>query len=402
MALVLASSRYATDLLMRAPEGVALLGKPDGLVPLGRGPLEKEMLAAGLRHTVPEEGIAAVRAVRRRELFRIAVADLCGLLDVAEVGYALTDVTEATLEAALAVASQAVASGRGGRLPMRLAIVAMGRFGGRELGYGSDADVMFVHEAVDGAETEDAARAAHEVANELRRLLALPGTDPALEVDTDLRPEGKRGPLVRSLNSYEAYYGTWSAMWESQALLRAAATMGDKDLSERFTTLIEPVRYRPGGITEDDVREIRRIKARVDDERLPRGADPATHLKLGRGGLADIEWTIQLLQMQHAEAVPGLRTGRTLDALTAAVQADLLTAEDAEALATAWRTASRLRNATTQVRGRGSDSLPHDVRERAAVAHICGYRPGESDVMVNDYLRVTRRARQVVERMFWG
>jgi glutamate-ammonia-ligase adenylyltransferase len=402
MALVLASSRYATDLLMRAPEGVALLGKPDGLVPLGRGPLEKEMLAAGLRHTDPEEGIAAVRAVRRRELFRIAVADLCGLLDVAEVGYALTDVTEATLEAALAVASQTAASGRGGRLPMRLAIVAMGRFGGRELGYGSDADVMFVHEAVDGAETEDAARAAHEVANELRRLLALPGTDPALEVDADLRPEGKRGPLVRSLSSYEAYYGTWSAMWESQALLRAAATMGDKDLCERFTKVIEPVRYRPGGITEDDVREIRRIKARVDDERLPRGADPATHLKLGRGGLADIEWTIQLLQMQHAEAVPGLRTGRTIDALAAAVRADLLTAEDAEALGTAWRTASRLRNATTQVRGRASDSLPRDVRERAAVAHICGYRPGESDVMVNDYLRVTRRARQVVERMFWG
>ncbi len=402
MALVLASSRYATDLLMRAPEGVALLGKTDGLVPLGRPPLEKEMSAAGLRHPDPEQGIAAVRAVRRRELFRIAVADLLGLLDVAEVGYALTDVTEATLQAALDVAARTVAEGRDRLMPTRLAIVAMGRFGGRELGYGSDADVLFVHEPLEDADPEDAARCAHEVANELRRLLAVPGTDPALEVDADLRPEGRRGPLVRSLSSYAAYYGSWSAMWESQALLRAAATMGDRGLCERFTALIEPVRYREGGITADDVREIRRIKARVDDERLPRGADPATHLKLGRGGLADIEWTIQLLQMEHAGAVPALRTGRTLEALAAAVDADLLTEEDAEALTTAWRTASRLRNATTQVRGRASDSLPRDTRERAAVAHICGYEPGESDAMVNDYLRVTRRARQVVERMFWG
>jgi glutamate-ammonia-ligase adenylyltransferase len=321
---------------------------------------------------------------------------------VAEVGYALTDVTEATREAALAVACQAVAARRGGRLPTRMAIVAMGRFGGRELGYGSDADVLFVHEPLDGADTEDATRCAHDVANELRRLLGLPGTDPPLEVDADLRPEGKRGPLVRSLTSYAAYYGTWSAMWESQALLRAAATIGDRGLCERFTALIDPVHYRHDGISADDVREIRRIKARVDAERLPRGADPATHLKLGRGGLADVEWTIQLLQMQHAGAVPSLRTGRTLDALAAAVGAGLLSTEDADALASAWRTASRLRNATTQVRGRAADSLPHDVRERAAVAHICGYGPGESDAMVNDYLRVTRRARQVVERMFWG
>jgi glutamate-ammonia-ligase adenylyltransferase len=147
---------------------------------------------------------------------------------------------------------------------------------------------------------------------------------------------------------------------------------------------------------------VRRIKARVDAERLPRGADPATHLKLGRGGLADVEWTVQLLQMQHAGVVPGLRTTRTLDALRAAVAADVVSGSDADALTAAWRMASGLRNAVTQVRGRSADSLPRDARERAAVAQIRGYGPGESDVMVNDYLRVTRRARKVVERVFWG
>jgi glutamate-ammonia-ligase adenylyltransferase len=260
---------------------------------------------------------------------------------------------------------------------------------------------MFVHDPVDGA-GEDATRAAHDVANELRRLLALPGTDPALEVDTGLRPEGKQGPLVRSLDSYAAYYAKWSAVWEAQALLRANAMIGDRDLCRRFTELIDPLRFPEDGISGDDVVEVRRIKARVDDERLPRGADPNTHLKLGRGGLADVEWTVQLLQMQHAGKVEGLRTTRTLDALEAAVEAELLDLQDAQALATAWRAASGLRNAITLVRGRPSDSLPRDTRERAAVAHVRGYAPGESDALVNDYLRVTRHARQVVERLFWG
>ncbi|CAN5197906.1 bifunctional [glutamine synthetase] adenylyltransferase/[glutamine synthetase]-adenylyl-L-tyrosine phosphorylase [soil metagenome] len=401
-AVILGSSRYATDLLQRAPEGVRMLGEPEGLVPQGRAALEKEMLTAGRRHQDPSQGVTAVRAIRRRELFRVAVADLLGTLDEAAVGNALTDVMSATLEAALAIVVGAIEAERRGPLPTRIAIVAMGRYGGFELGFGSDADVMFVHDPIAGAGAEDAARAAQDVANELRRVLALPGTDPALEVDAGLRPEGKQGPLVRSLDSYAAYYERWSAVWEAQALLRANAMVGDTGLCERFTELVDPLRFPVAGISDDDVREVRRIKARVDAERLPRGADPSTHLKLGRGGLADIEWTVQLLQMQHAGRVGSLRTTRTLEALEAAVAADLLARRDADALATAWRTASGVRNAVLQVRGRASDSLPRDPRERAAVAHIRGFGPDGSDELVNHYLRVTRLARQVVERVFWG
>jgi [glutamine synthetase] adenylyltransferase / [glutamine synthetase]-adenylyl-L-tyrosine phosphorylase len=402
LATLLASSRYATDLLQRAPQGVKLLGEEGGLVPRDRETVQREMVAAARRHHDPVEAITAIRAMRRRELFRVAVADLLGELDTAQVGYAVTDLTLATLEAALTVATMAVEAERRGPLPTRIAIVAMGRLGGGEMSFASDADVMFVHEPLEGASAEDASRAAHDVANEMRRLLALPGTDPALEVDAGLRPEGKQGPLTRSLDSFAAYYAKWSAVWEAQALLRASASIGDPNLCERFTALIDPLRFPESGISLDAVREVRRIKARVDDERLPRGADPATHLKLGRGGLADVEWTVQLLQMQHAGAVPALRTTRTLDALAAAVDAGLLDIGDAQALAAAWRTASGLRNAIIQVRGKPADSLPRDTRERAAVAHIRGYEPGESDKLVDDYLRVTRRARQVVERVFWG
>ncbi|HET7690690.1 MAG TPA: bifunctional [glutamine synthetase] adenylyltransferase/[glutamine synthetase]-adenylyl-L-tyrosine phosphorylase [Nocardioidaceae bacterium] len=401
MATLLASSRYATDLLQRAPEGVALLGTDDGLSLLSRDAVQGEMLAAGLRQADPVTGVTSARAIRRRELFRIASADLFGHADVDAVGEALTAVTAATLEAALRVSEQAVARERRTELPMSMAIVSMGRFGGHELGYASDADVMFVFRPREGASQEEASRAAHDVANELRRLLSLPGTDPAVEVDAGLRPEGKQGPLVRSLDSYAAYYAKWSAVWEAQALLRAEAVIGDQDLCAAFTELIDPLRFPVSGLSEDDVREVRRIKGRIDNERLPRGADPATHFKLGRGGLADIEWTAQLLQMRYAGTVPSLRTTRTLEALEAAVDAELLAADDAAALSQAWRLASRIRNAITQVRGRPGDSLPRDARERAAVAHVLGYRPGESEKMVDDYLRAGRRARQVVDRVFW-
>jgi glutamate-ammonia-ligase adenylyltransferase len=284
-----------------------------------------------------------------------------------------------------------------------MAVVAMGRYGGFELSYGSDADVLFVHEPYDDAADADGEVTAYAqaVANELRALLLAPASDPALVVDADLRPEGKQGPLVRSLASYAAYYAKWSKVWESQALLRADAVVGDEGVRERFTALVDPLRYPPDGISDADVVEVRRIKARVDRERLPRGADPHTHLKLGRGGLADIEWTVQLLQLRYAGAEPGLRSPRTLAALDASRTAGLLGSEDAEALDRAWRTVSRIRNAITLVTGKSGDQLPRDARERAAVASILGYGPGRSDEMVNDYLRTTRRARAVVDRVFW-
>ena len=400
LAKILATSRYATDLLEREPHGVRMLG--EDLRPMASDALTAEMLSLVERQADGATAVRAIRGVRRRELFRIAAGNVLHLSDVDEIGAGLSRLTDATLEASLAAAAQKVQVDRGlETAPSRLAIVAMGRYGGFELSYGSDADVMFVHDPVPGADPQVASAYAQAVANDLRTLLVKPMTDPPLEVDADLRPEGKQGPLVRTLDSYAAYYAKWSKVWEAQALLRADAVVGDAGLRERFTTMVDAIRYPTGGISADDVVEVRRIKARVDVERLPRGADPNTHLKLGRGGLADVEWTVQLLQMQHAYAVPGLRTPRTLEALAAAAEANLLTEADAEELAAAWRLVSQVRNAITLVRGKPGDQVPRDSRERAAVASVLGYAQGESDVMVNNYLRTTRRARAVVDRVFW-
>jgi glutamate-ammonia-ligase adenylyltransferase len=402
MAQILATSRYATDLLQREPQGVEILGDQERLEPLGREAVQTEMRSAAERRDNPKDAVLAIRAIRRRELLRISVADLCVPFGVAEVGYALTDVTSATLDATLEAAVRGVETARKTTMPTRMAIVAMGRYGGYELGYGSDADVMFVHDPLPGADAQLAASMAQAVANDVRQLLTEHSKDPALLVDTALRPEGRQGPLVRTLDSYAAYYGKWSAVWEAQALLRAAPIVGDRDLCVRFGELIDPLRFPEKGLTREDVVEVRRIKARVDSERLPRGADPATNFKLGGGGLSDVEWTVQLLQMQHAGSIAELRTTKTLEALQVAVEHDLIVLADAEGLAEAWRFASRARNATVQVRGKPADQLPRDARERAAVAAILQYQPGESDVMLNDYLRTARRARGIVDRIFWG
>ena len=400
LARVLASSRYATELLEREPQGVRMLG--ESVVPLSAETLTTEMVASAGRKRDPGKAVRAVRAIRRRELFRIAVGDLLGETDVADVGAALSRLTDATLEATLDVALRTVQETRGlDAQPTRMAIIAMGRYGGFELSYGSDADVMFVHDPLPGVEPQQASSYAQAVANEVRRLLAEPGADPALLVDADLRPEGKQGPLVRTLEAYAAYYAKWSKVWEAQALLRADAVVGDEEVRRRFTGLIDPLRFPADGISDDDIVEVRRIKARIDHERLPRGADPLTHLKLGRGGLADIEWTVQLLQMRYAGRVEGLRTTRTLEALEAAREAGLVSDDDARVLAAGWRMVSRVRNAITLVRGKPGDQLPHDHREKAAVASVLGYPPGNPEAMVNDYLRSTRRAWRVVDRVFW-
>ncbi|MEU6670292.1 bifunctional [glutamine synthetase] adenylyltransferase/[glutamine synthetase]-adenylyl-L-tyrosine phosphorylase [Streptomyces sp. NPDC046727] len=421
LARVLSAGRLAPDLLMRAPEAVALLGdgtgagpaaEGGGLAPRDRAQLEQEILAAVGRAENAAQGVTAARGVRRRELFRTAAGDIVGSYGtetspaeadqgalVDRVGAAVSDLTAATLAGTLRAV---VRDGWGDTLPTRFAIIGMGRFGGHELGYGSDADVLFVHEPQDGVDEHEASAAAGKVVAEMRRLLQLPSADPPLLIDAGLRPEGKSGPLVRTLKSYEAYYRRWSLVWESQALLRAEPFAGDEDLGRRFMELIDPLRYPRQGLTDDAVREIRRLKARMESERLPRGADPKLHTKLGPGGLSDVEWTVQLLQLRHAHREGGLRTTRTRQALAAAREAGLLSAVDAEILDEAWVLATRVRNAVMLVRGRAGDTFPTEPRELAAVGRYLGYGAGHAGDMLDAYRRTTRRARTVVEELFYG
>lgn len=403
---VLGTSAYVPDLLMRAPRVIQEYGDgPAGpkLLETDADTVARALVASAARHADPVRAIAAARSLRRRELARIGSADLLGLLDVIDVCKGLTSVWVAVLQAALDAMIKANLPDDGsqkGKAPAAIAVIGMGRLGGSELGYGSDADVMFVCEPAGGVEDSEAVKWSTSVAEQIRALLGTPSVDPPLEVDANLRPEGRNGPLVRTLASYAAYYEQWAQPWEIQALLRAHAVAGDADLGQRFLLMADRTRYPSDGVSAEAVREIRRIKARVDSERLPRGADPNTHTKLGRGGLADIEWTVQLLQLQHAHEVPALHNTSTLESLDVAAAADLMPEEEVELLRHAWLTATRARNALVLVRGKPTDQLPGPGRQLNAVAVAAGWGTDDGSEFLDNYLRVTRRAKAVVRKVF--
>ncbi|GEL93857.1 bifunctional [glutamine synthetase] adenylyltransferase/[glutamine synthetase]-adenylyl-L-tyrosine phosphorylase [Cellulomonas composti] len=407
LARALSTSRYVADALTRSPESVTWLADDDELEPRAEQRLAAEADAILTRADEPVPAVTALRVLRRRELARTAAAEVLGVVTGTRAAHSLTVAADVVLAGALRVAVSEARSARGLDVsPTRMLVVAMGRLGGREMGYASDADVLFVHDPVDGADPGVAQDYALAVATTLRSLLGQVSAEPPLAVDADLRPEGRNGPLVRSFDAYAEYYERWSSPWESQALLRARPVAGDDELGERFVALIAPLRYPAGGLDAATVREVRRIKARVEAERLPRGADPTRHLKLGRGGIADVEWTAQLLQLQHAHEVPGLRTTSTIPALDAAHAAGLLDASDHVALVEAWELASLLRDANVLWSGRTdgshSDLLPHDRQALAGLARVVGYPVGSGGDLEEHYLRTARRARAVVERVFYG
>ncbi|MEO7269359.1 MAG: bifunctional [glutamine synthetase] adenylyltransferase/[glutamine synthetase]-adenylyl-L-tyrosine phosphorylase [Knoellia sp.] len=402
LAHTLGRSRYAAELLEQGPESVQFLGESTGLRPRTRDEVQVRMRAAARRKDGSEPAVLAARAVRRSELFRLAVASLLGHLTLDDLGRALADLSGALIDVTLEVVLEAVEKKTGAPPMSRHLVVGMGRLGGGEAAFGSDADVLFVHDPVEGVDARAAQEQALDVVKELIRLLGLAAPDPRLEVDAGLRPEGKNGPLTRSLDSYRAYYERWSLVWESQALLRAAPVAGDADLGAAFIELIDPLRWPEGGIDAGQVREIRTLKARMESERLPRGADRKTHFKLGHGGLSDVEWCVQLIQLQHAHAHEGLRTTSTLKALAAAKSEGLIEADDVVALAEAWRLASQMRNAGLLSRGRPVDSVPSNVRDADGMARIMGLPARSGQELANRYRRVARRARHAAEHVFYG
>ncbi|MCR2785606.1 MULTISPECIES: bifunctional [glutamine synthetase] adenylyltransferase/[glutamine synthetase]-adenylyl-L-tyrosine phosphorylase [unclassified Microbacterium] len=393
---VLSGSRYVGDLMEWIPESVAWLDSGEQLRPRAGVVLEEEARAIQARHTSIEDAMRAVRALRRRELLRLAMASMLEDLTIEQIAHALTTVTEVTIQATLRAVRREVVPPEDAELDF--SVIAMGRFGGAELGFGSDADVIYVYRA-NGVD----AQRAHELALKLVAGLRNHSEDNRvpLDLDADLRPEGRNGPLVRSLDAYAEYYRRWSVSWEAQALLRARGVAGSTKLIQAFTKVADDVRY-PASVDPQAVREIKRIKARVENERLPQGADRTRHLKLGPGSLSDVEWLVQLLQLQHGHELAGLRTTSTIAALQAAVDAGLVPDAAADLLAHAWRLSSRLRSANTLLSGQTSDILPADRRRLDGIGRLLEYPPRSATRVEEDYLGATRRARRVFEKLFYG
>ena len=380
LSILLGTSRLFIEGFEHQPELIADLADDDALTTPARAELVERATSAAAWRTDPEQAARGLQRLRRSETIHTAARDVLHFDDVEATAAALTALAEASLEVTLRAIAPDV--------PM--AVVAMGRFGGSELSYASDLDVLLVFEGSSNAEVA----AAEQSAEELMRLMK--GDTPANRVyllDADLRPEGKQGPLARSLEGYRSYYERWAQTWERQALVRARPAAGDEGVGRRFMELVDDFVWRPP-LTDDHVREIRRMKARVERERIPAGDDPQFHLKLGRGSLSDVEWTAQLLQLQH-----GVRATGTMEALRALTEAQALDADDRDVLAESYRFCELARNRWFLVKGAAGDALPAQADQLSKLARSLDVSPAE---LRNEYRRVTRRARQVMERLFYG
>jgi len=384
---VLSSSAFIARMLEHIPDSSVWFSDEDSLIPLSMEVILDEMSAILERSVDTEQSAEAIRQVRRREVLRIASSAVLGATTMTQIAEGLTAVTDAYLISMVELAKLAT------NTDLDFGVIAMGRWGGMELGFGSDADGMLVY-------LSDKLTAQAEAEKLTQVLLAL-SKDSLLEfeLDLDLRPEGKNGPRVRSLAGYAGYYERWAEAWEFQALLRARVVVGSAELAESVTKLIDIYRY-PKDISKASLIEIRRIKARVEAERLPQGANPARHLKLGRGSISDVEWLVQLLQLQHADKHPELQTTSTSKALEALKTSGIVPAEDIQRLAEGWLIASRCRSAEVLASDKRTDQLPSDIRQLEAMARILEYQPGESQLLEEAYLSVTRKARISFEKLF--
>jgi glutamate-ammonia-ligase adenylyltransferase len=396
MTQVFSTSRLATSLFEKMPEAAAWFDREDELEPDTLESLNAQFEAIVSRHEDAELAAASIRAIRRKETLRVGMGAALGIIDLERTSQGLTDLTESYLVAIQEIATKFLIE-KQGPLCHELAIVAMGRFGGAELGFGSDADVMFVYRVL-GEDVNKAQAEAEILVSEIRRLSADQSLE--FELDLDLRPEGKNGPIVRSIDSYSAYYKRWAGTWESQALLRARLISGEQKIASEFVELINQYRY-PEVIEQAAIVEIRRIKARVEVERLPQGADPKRHLKLGRGSISDVEWLVQLFQLKYASANPQIQTPHTLPALEQMEACGLINNSDARVLKEAWVLSSTIRSNAMLYLNKRTDVLPLDRAQLEGIARLNGYPRGGASSLEQDYLAATRRGRAVFEKLFF-
>ncbi|WP_240471053.1 bifunctional [glutamine synthetase] adenylyltransferase/[glutamine synthetase]-adenylyl-L-tyrosine phosphorylase [Schaalia suimastitidis] len=398
---LLPNARWIAQALHNMPEAVEMLDDDELLAPRDIDKLRGEMHALVSRHVDAQSAAARIRAVRTREMTRSALADALEGID--PLRYSIAEATDVALEAALAIAQreEKVANGR---LSAHVALVAMGRYGGKESSYASDADILAVHRVAEGATDEEATACATRILGTIRTLLGASGVGLPVAVDVDLRPEGRSGVMSRSVDSYREYYDRWASAWERQALLRARPVAGESDILDAFFDVVNVQRYQRQ-CSEADLKDIRLLKARMEAERLPRGIDPKRHVKLGPGGLSDVEWVVQLLQMRYAHVYESLRLTSTPQALKAMMTLSLIDITQYEILRDAWYLATRIRAGNVLASGRSSgvklDVLPSEVRDLVPLARILGMEAGAEKDIEQRWLRASRRCRDVMDDLFW-
>lgn len=384
---VLGSSKLVGQGLRRHPELVAALAD-DGPLATAATPAElrkalhsSEVETTGGSEGSPDLGVApaALGHLQVQHQTRLALRAL--LFEGADIDVAegLSDLADVLLDGALPAGPRA-----------GFAVIAMGKLGGREVAFPSDLDVMFVHQ-------QAPTRAEATATGVLRTIGGGAGAARIWEIDARLRPEGNQGVLARTLGSYREYYVAWSQVWERQALIKARFCAGDPMLGAAFESLRDEISYRHP-LTGEQRAELRHIKRRVENERIRRGEDKALHLKLGPGGMVDVEFTVQLLQLTHGRDHPSVRHPNTMAALAALRAEDLVSAEDADDLTASYRFCTRARNLMYLRSATKRDLLPAPTdRQRKDLDRLLQVPDSGAA-----FAKLAAPARAVVQRLFYG
>jgi glutamate-ammonia-ligase adenylyltransferase len=407
-----ATSQFLTDALVRSPQTVPWLLDPRVMRTRSREAMHAEVAAACRPFRTEEARLNALRRVKRRELCRIGLRDVLGDADLVTTTQELSELADACLAQAWAIVEPALHAryGRpvhvaadGHRTPTGFGIIALGKLGGMELNYSSDIDLTFVYEAEGDTEGPEVvsnrtyfARLAEGLVG---ALTAMTEEGTVYRVDLRLRPEGAGGPLALPLVAYRAYHVTRGALWERQALIKARVAAGDERVGQAFLDLAREIAYRPG-LEREALGEIRATRSRVDRLLRARGQQER-HVKLGEGGIRDVEFHIQALQLLYGAQDPWLRERNSLRALHRLAERGYLSWEESGRLARAYGFLRTIEHRLQILHALQTHTLPAEPGELAKLARRLGY-VGDGELVTQAFLHDYDRTRQTVRGAFAG
>lgn len=422
LAALFSGSPVMTEWLLRHPECLSPTLDVEHLAhPRRPQGLQREVqtwLPLALRNDDLPSAARHLRLFRQREMLRIAARDLGGLGTVAEITREISDLADVCLEATLQVCRQHLTrrfgrpfhqTAQGRWVPTPFCVLGLGKLGGQELNYSSDVDLLFVYSEEGsvwpegtrpGRKTAEGGLSNHQFFKRLAELLIAEVSRVTAEgalfrVDMRLRPEGEAGPLVRSLASYENYYAQWGQTWERMALMKARWVAGDEELAAEFLDLVTSFRY-PRSVHESVLREVASIKDRIEREVV--GSDALDrNVKLGRGGIREIEFIVQTLQLLHGGRLPFVQGNQTLAVLDKLASYHLLPAAEARALHEAYGFLRQVEHRLQMEYNLQTHTLPAERDARTRLAHLMGFkRLAEFDAALAEH---TARVRQVYEQL---
>ncbi len=420
LAALFSGSQAMTLSLLKHPEWANTVLTPGNLAyPRQAQGLRREVqafLQPALQSRDYAGAFARLRQFKQREMLRIAARDLARLGDAPQITRELSDVADVTLDATLQLCLQQLIERLGTPFhpdpdgewqPTRFCVLGLGKLGGQELNYSSDVDVIFVYSEEGhvfketprkGANVERAP-ASHQYFKRLAESFIAEVSRSTPEgilhrIDLRLRPEGDAGPLVRSLSSYENFYAQWGQTWERMMLIKARCVAGDAALAGEFMEMIQPFRY-PRSLSEGALREIAAMKARIENE-VVRSGEMDRNVKLGRGGIREIEFVVQTAQLLNAGRIPFLQGAQTLPTLQKLAQYQLLSDEEERDLGAAYCFLRDVEHRVQMENNLQTHTIPADRDSRERLARLMGFaKPDAFDQALKKH---TGRVRRIYEK----